>query len=179
MADRFKRPDIPDGPACPECLVGKLVWFLFDDGVDKWNRWGVWNCDECDHEEDLVHWLTLGATRRLHTMPDTFGDNPQYVERQDVMSGKSWWQREINGNSVVRRSRRAGIYQVAYTQMQYELVRWSMWMYEFKGWHNSEIFAVIAHFWPQEFGQTPLVSRTVSAWVQTRKVMRKRGLEWP
>lgn len=173
MADRFRRPDIPDGPVCPECTDGILRWL-----PEIEDRFGFWFCSLCGHEQDLVHWLTLGATRRLHTQPDSFGDNPEYVERQDVMSGKAWWQRDINGHSAVRRSRRARIYQVAYTEAQYQLISWSVWMHE-GGWTVAEIHQIIKYFWPQLMGQTPLVSRTVFAWMVTRKSMAKKGLEWP
>jgi hypothetical protein len=178
MADRFRRPDLPDHVACPRCIGGKLKWYPFEEGkvID---RFGVWECDLCKSIEPLIHWLTPGATRRLHTEPDTFGDSPEYVERQDVMSDKAWWQRQVNGHQVARQSRRAGIYQVAYTQIQYQLIRWAMWMHENKEWHNSEIYQILKYFWPQEFGQTPLVSRTVFAWMSTRKAMMKKGLEWP
>lgn len=172
MADRYRRPDIPNGVTCPQCEA------IGDVGRTHWTG-SVWLCGLCTYESNqLVHWLTPGATRRLHTAPDTFGDNPEYVERQDVMSGKAWWQREVNGNNAVRRSRRARIYQVAYTDIQYQLIRWSLWKLD-EGWTVGEVYEVLKYFWPQEFGQTPLVSRTVGVWRNNRTVMEKRGLEWP
>lgn len=175
MADRYRPVDIPIGPLCPTCNHAYMVWDRHDGRFTTVRD--AWSC-VCGHQQDSVHWLTPGATRRLHIQPDTFGDDPVYVERYDVMSGKSWWQREINGASYARKSRRGRIYQVAYTNEQYELVRWSLWMYD-RGWTNREIYDVVKHFWMQQLGQTPLVSRKVFIWVTHRSRMMKRGLEWP
>jgi hypothetical protein len=168
MADRFKRPDLPPGVLCPVCRHAYLVW--------NRNGNGVWTC-VCGHKQDLVHWLTLGVSRMLHIEPGAFGGNPTYVEKYDVMSGKTWWKRE-NRNIGVVSSTSVKIREVVYSEEQYELIRWSLRKYD-RGWSVLEIFTIINRFWQPLLGQTPLVSRTVLTWVGIKRMQAKRGLEWP
>lgn len=165
-------PRPPTNPDCPVCIEGKLIWS---------QSAAVWTCNSniCEHEQDFVHWLTPGATRRLHIQPDAFGDNPEYEEIWDNQTAKNWLMRTVNPRKIAtRHSRRPGVYQVAYSNLQYDLVGWSLYMYD-RGWDVREIWAVLRHFWPQLPSQTPLASRTVWTWVLTRRKMRRRGLTWP
>lgn len=95
------------------------------------------------------------------------------------MTGRYWWQRRVNGQSAVRRSRRPGIYQVAYSNDQYDLIGWAVFMHEECQWSNLEIFRILEHFWEQQPGQTPLTSRTIITWLLIRRRMCKKGLSWP
>jgi hypothetical protein len=69
---------------CPKCHAGRLIWT-----TDIYR----WCCDTCENTQALVHWLTPGLTRWFHTQPDTFGDDPEYIERFDVISERFWFQR--------------------------------------------------------------------------------------
>jgi hypothetical protein len=168
MADRYRRPDIPPGVICPSCGGYYMSW---DEPITN-----AWSCP-CGHEQDLVHWLTPGVSRMLRIEPGAFGGNPTYVEKYDVMSGKTWWKRE-NRNIGGVLSISARIREVVYSEEQYELIRWSLRKYD-RGWSVLEIFTIINRFWQPLLGQTPLVSRTVLMWVGIQRMQAKRGLEWP
>jgi hypothetical protein len=76
-------------------------------------------------------------------------------------------------------SSRPGIYQVSYTNDQYDLIGWAMYMREEHDWSALEIWRILEHFWRQQLGQTPFVSRNVQQWWMNRQRMKKRGVLWP
>jgi hypothetical protein len=142
-------------------------------------------------EEGLIWWRD--NPKRQYVTQEEFSrvtgrPEPKYVRLYDKQTGL-WYEMSLTVSGHLKpRTQRIKrlkdkrdhyIVEMMYTEYQYELINWSLWMMAENNWTYQEVYGILSLVWKHRRGQMPLVPRTIVTWAQTQKFMRKRGFLWP
>lgn len=137
---------------------------------------------------ELIHWLDHDG-RVIHLPLGTLTAGKPTRMIYDPMTGK-WWESFVDDyGAPITRSRvgkttkkingvKYQVRELPYTDEQYKLIAKAL-DHLSNGGSAQESLAIIEDDWKYEPGQPPLTWRTVVAWKNNQRRLRRKGLRWP